>query len=93
MKYNFNISVKKTNRLKTMSLKVKNQEVVLSVPRFVSDSEIESIIEKKINWIKNKLAKEKTNRFLIQHQPLPHFNHESNLRTENLFYHRAHSFS
>ena len=61
MKYNFNISIKRTNRLKTVSLKVKNQEVVLSVPKFVTDSEIDNIIERKINWIRNKLAIEKTN--------------------------------
>ena len=61
MKYNFNISIKRTNRLKTIALQVKNQEVVLSVPRFVSDGEIDNIIERKINWINNKLAIEKTN--------------------------------
>ena len=61
MKYNFNISIKRTNRLKTVSLRVKNQEVVLSVPKFVTDSEIDNIIERKINWIRNKLAIEKTN--------------------------------
>ena len=61
MKYNFNISIKRTNRLKTISLQVKNQEVVLSVPRFVSDGEIDNIIERKINWINNKLAIEKSN--------------------------------
>ena len=66
MKYNFNISIKRTNRLKTVSLKVKNQEVVLSVPKFVTDSEIDNIIERKINWIRNKLAIEKTNRFNIK---------------------------
>lgn len=61
MKYNFNISIKRTNRLKTVSLKVKNQEVVLSVPRFVTDSVIDNIIERKKNWIINKLAIEKNN--------------------------------
>ena len=61
MKYNFNISIKRTNRLRTISLQVKNQEVVLSVPRFVSDGEIDNIIERKINWINNKLAIEKSN--------------------------------
>lgn len=66
MKYNFNISIKRTNRLKTVSLKVKNQEVVLSVPKFVTDSEIDNIIERKINWIRNKLAIEKTNSFNIK---------------------------
>ena len=66
MKYNFNISIKRTNRLKTVSLKVKNQEVVLSVPKFVTNSEIDNIIERKINWIRNKLAIEKTNSFNIK---------------------------
>ena len=66
MKYNFNISIKRTNRLKTVSLKVKNQEVVLSVPKFVTNSEIDNIIERKINWIRNKLAIEKTNNFNIK---------------------------
>ena len=66
MKYNFNISIKRTNRLKTVSLKVKNQEVVLSVPKFVTDSEIDNIIERKINWIRNKLAIEKKNNFNIK---------------------------
>ena len=66
MKYNFNISINRTNRLKTVSLKVKNQEVVLSVPKFVTDSEIDNIIERKINWIRNKLAIEKTNNFNIK---------------------------
>ncbi len=66
MKYNFNISIKRTNRLKTVSLKVKNQEVVLSIPKFVTDSEIDNIIERKINWIRNKLAIEKTNNFNIK---------------------------
>ena len=76
MKYNFNISIKRTNRLKTVSLKVKNQEVVLSVPKFVTDSEIDNIIERKINWIRNKLAIEKTNNFNIK----------KNMRMEKNFY-------
>ena len=66
MKYNFNIIIKRTNRLKTISLQVKNQAVVLSLPRFVSDGEIDNIIERKINWINNKLALEKTNSFEIK---------------------------
>ena len=49
MKYDFNITIKKTNRLKTISLKVINQEVVLSAPKFISDDEIYSIIDNKIN--------------------------------------------
>ena len=62
MKYDFNIIIKRTNRLKTISLRVKNQEVVLSVPKFVSDDEIFSIIDNKINWIRNKLSNEKSYR-------------------------------
>ena len=60
MKYDFNIIIKRTNRLKTISLKVKNQEVVLSAPKFVSDDEIFSIIDNKINWIRNKLSADKS---------------------------------
>ncbi|MBH88482.1 MAG: hypothetical protein CMJ12_04890 [Pelagibacterales bacterium] len=60
MKYDFNIIIKRTNRLKTISLKVKNQEVVLSAPKFMSDDEIFSIIDNKINWIRNKLAADKS---------------------------------
>ena len=59
MKYDFNITIKKTNRLKTISLKVINQEVVLSAPKFISDDEIYSIIDNKINWIKKKLITDK----------------------------------
>lgn len=66
MKYDFNIIIKRTNRLKTISLKIKNQQVVISAPKFVLDNEIDSIIEKKINWIKNKLALDEANLSIIR---------------------------
>jgi len=61
MKYDFNIIIKRTNRKKTVSFRIKNQEVIISVPKFLSDNEIYNLVEIKIKWIKNKLALEKLN--------------------------------
>ena len=61
MKYDFNIIIKRTNRKKTVSFRIKNQEVIISVPKFLSDNEINNLVEIKIKWIKNKLALEKLN--------------------------------
>lgn len=61
MKYDFNIIINRTNRKKTVSFRIKNQEVIISVPKFLSNSEIYNLVEIKINWIKNKLALEKLN--------------------------------
>ncbi len=61
MKYDFNIIIKKTNRIKTVSFLIKNQSVILSVPKYISSNEIDSLIESKIHWIKKKLFTEKEN--------------------------------
>ena len=61
MKYDFNIIIKRTNRKKTVSFRIINQEVEISAPKFLSDREIYNLVEIKINWIKNKLALEKLN--------------------------------
>ena len=66
MKYDFNIIIKRTNRKKTVSFRIKNQEVIISVPKFLSDNEINNLVEKKIKWIKNKLALEKLNNVSIK---------------------------
>lgn len=66
MKYNFNIIIKRTNRLKTVSFLVKNQEVIISVPKFVSDSEVNSLIEDKIRWIKKKLYSDNINNNILK---------------------------
>ena len=66
MKYDFNIIIKRTNRKKTVSFRIKNQEVIISVPKFLSDNEIYNLIEMKIKWIKNKLALEKLNTVSIK---------------------------
>ena len=66
MKYDFNIIIKRTNRKKTVSFRIKNQEVIISVPKFLSDNEIYNLVEIKIQWIKNKLALEKLNTVSIK---------------------------
>ena len=66
MKYDFNIIIKRTNRKKTVSFRIKNQEVIISVPIFLSDNEIYNLVEMKIKWIKDKLALEKLNTVSIK---------------------------
>ena len=66
MKYDFNIIIKRTNRKKTVSFRIKNQEVIISVPKFLSDNEIYNLVEIKIKWIKDKLALEKLNTVSIK---------------------------
>ena len=66
MKYDFNIIIKRTNRKKTVSFRIKNQEVIISVPKFLSDNEIYNLVEIKIKWIKNKLSLEKLNNVSIK---------------------------
>ena len=66
MKYDFNVIIKRTNRKKTVSFRIKNQEVIISVPKFLSDNEIYNLVEIKIKWIKSKLALEKLNTVSIK---------------------------
>ena len=66
MKYDFNIIIKRTNRKKTVSFRIKNQDVIISVPKFLSDNEIYNLVEIKIKWIKDKLALEKLNTVSIK---------------------------
>lgn len=65
MKYDFNIIIKRTNRTKTVSFRIKNQEVIISAPKFLSDNEIYHLVEKKLKWIKNKLALDKLDTGII----------------------------
>ena len=65
MKYNFNIIIKRTNWIRTVSFLVKNQELIISVPKFISEKEIDSLILSKINWINKKLNSEKLNKSII----------------------------
>jgi predicted metal-dependent hydrolase len=61
MKYNFNIIIKRTNRIRTVSFLVKNQELTISVPKLISDKEIDRLILSKLKWINKKLRSEKLN--------------------------------
>ena len=59
IKYDFHLIIKRTSRKKTLSIAIKDQKVILSAPKYVSEQEINKILESKIKWIKNKLAFEK----------------------------------
>jgi hypothetical protein len=58
MKYDFNVNVKRTNRIKTVSFLIKEQELIITVPKFISKREVDRLILTKIKWIRKKLAAE-----------------------------------
>ena len=59
MKYDFNLLIKRTRRKKTLSIIIRDQKVILSAPKYVSDQEINKILESKFAWIQKKLTIEK----------------------------------
>ena len=50
-----NILIKKTNRKKTIAIQINEGLVVVSAPKTISKTEIDSFIQKKLPWIKKKL--------------------------------------
>ena len=50
-----NILIKKTNRKKTIAIKINGGLVEVSAPKKISQTEIDSFIQKKLPWIKKKL--------------------------------------
>ena len=61
MKYDFDLLIKRTNRKKTLSIIIRDQKVILSAPKYVSDQEIDKILKSKFAWIQKKLTIEKKN--------------------------------
>tara|TARA_Y100001936_G_scaffold89657_1_gene88231 strand:- start:16 stop:699 length:684 start_codon:yes stop_codon:yes gene_type:complete len=59
MKYDFDLLIKRTRRKKTLSIIIRDQKVILSAPKYVSDQEINKILESKFAWIQKKLTIEK----------------------------------
>ena len=59
MKYDFDLLIKRTRRKKTLSIIIRDQKVILSAPKYVSDQEIDKILESKFAWIQKKLTIEK----------------------------------
>ena len=59
MKYDFDLLIKRTRRKKTLSIIIRDQKVILSAPKHVSDQEINKILESKLAWIQKKLTIEK----------------------------------
>ena len=52
---NFDYEVKKTDRIKTASISVKDSVVLVTVPRTLSKEKVHEIVAKKRRWIKDKL--------------------------------------
>ena len=59
MKYDFDLLIKRTRRKKTLSIIIRDQKVILSAPKYVSDQEIDKILKSKFAWIQKKLTIEK----------------------------------
>ena len=59
MKYDFNLLIKRTSRKKTLSITIRDQKVILSAPKYVSDEEIDQILRSKVAWIQKKLTFER----------------------------------
>ena len=53
--HDIKIKIKRTKRIKTLSIKVFQENVVLNVPLFLSKKDVDDIIKKKEQWIKTKL--------------------------------------
>ena len=51
--------IRSTNRLKTLSLQIRNGLPVIYCPLYIKDSYLRSIIKKKQLWIKKKIDAEK----------------------------------
>ena len=49
------VEVVRTNRLRTATIKVVGNKVVISVPKLLSDARIKDLLVKKSSWIKKKL--------------------------------------
>ena len=67
------VFIKKTNRKKSISVIIRNNEVFLNAPNFYSNSDIEEFLEKKAVWIKRKLDE---NKKIFQREELNFQNNE-----------------
>ena len=54
-----NFKVKRTKRIKTISIKIKEQIVFISIPFFLSNWELKKIIKEKEEWIRKKILYQK----------------------------------
>lgn len=59
--YDFNIDVRRTNRRKTLSLKVVDDVLRVSIPMNLTQTELEKFIDKNHDWILRHLAKNTKN--------------------------------
>ena len=56
--FDFEVQVNRTDRKKSASIEVENNQVVVTVPASVSDSRIRELVSKRTAWIKTKLKEE-----------------------------------
>ena len=56
--FDFEVQVNRTDRKKSASIEVENNQVVVTVPASVSDSRIRELVSKRTAWIKTKLREE-----------------------------------
>jgi hypothetical protein len=54
--FDFQVEVKRTSRKKSASISLQRDSVRISVPRFISDTTIRELIDKRTPWIKKKLT-------------------------------------
>ena len=59
MNYDFDLLIKRTSRKKTLSIIIRNQKVIISVPQYISEKEIDQILRSKVAWIQKKLTFER----------------------------------
>jgi len=60
--------LKKSHKRKTISINIKNSEVTVLAPHYVSKSYIDDLIIKKYQWIKSKIEDQKLNSVIIKNK-------------------------
>jgi len=65
---NFSVLLLRTKRKKSISIKIKNNQVSMSVPKWLDNDEISRILEKKSQWVIQKLTEVKLENISQPHQ-------------------------
>ena len=63
-----NVEIKRTKRIKTISIKITEQDVFIYIPFFLNNWELKKIIKEKENWIRKKISYEKSKPKFIKKQ-------------------------
>jgi predicted metal-dependent hydrolase len=79
MTLHIDYQLKKSQKRKTISINIKNSEVTVLAPHFVSKSYIDDLIIKKHQWINKKIAEQQLNAVVIKNKKSPLENKSFNL--------------